>query len=139
MDKRGNVLLVLLLAVAVAVGFTLAHAATKAPEKEITIDNKDAYKKKKKSAVVFSHAKHKEFKCTDCHHEFKDGKNVWKEGMEVKPCAACHKEKKEGKVVDLKDAYHDQCIKCHKKLRKERGKDKTGPTSCTKCHPRKKK
>ncbi|MBI4962057.1 MAG: cytochrome c3 family protein [Desulfomonile tiedjei] len=135
MRHRGKVFLALLLGVAVLAAFTLAYAATKAPDKDVTIESKDVFKEPKKSPVVFSHTKHKEAKCTDCHHEFKDGKNVWQEGQEVKKCAACHKLEAEGKVLKLEKAYHDKCQNCHKALKKE--KKKTGPTACTKCHPAK--
>ncbi|MCU0586978.1 MAG: cytochrome c family protein [Syntrophobacteraceae bacterium] len=46
-----------------------------------------------KAAVPFTHKKHaEEYKipCADCHHVFKDGKNVWKEGDPVQKCEACH-------------------------------------------------
>jgi Ni/Co efflux regulator RcnB len=140
MKSKGRVVLGLTLAAVVAVAMTLAYAATKMPDKPIVIDSKGIWEKKKKSPVTFDHTKHKEFKCTQCHHEYKDGKNVWKEGQEVKKCSQCHKLKKEGKVVKLENAYHKQCKNCHKKLAKERGKDKAGPTTkCTGCHPKKKK
>jgi len=139
MELRGRTVLALAVAIAVAVAATVAFAAVKMPDKDLVIDSKDVYKKKKKSPVIFPHKKHKEFKCVQCHHEIKDGKNVWKEGQEVKKCSVCHKLKKDGKVKKLEKAYHDQCIKCHKKFKKKRGKDKTGPTSCSKCHPKKKK
>lgn len=136
MKHTGRVIVALVLGVACLTAFTLAYAATKMPDKPITIDTKDVYKKKKKGPVVFPHAKHKELKCTQCHHEYKDGKNVWKEGQEVKKCSACHKDKKKDKVVKLEKAYHNQCVKCHKKLKKE--KKKTGPVACKKCHAKKK-
>ena len=139
MKSKGRVVLGLTLAVVVAAAMTLAYAATKMPEKPIVIDSKGIWAKKKKTPVTFDHTKHKEFKCTQCHHEYKDGKNVWKEGQEVKKCDQCHKLKKQGKIVKLENAYHHKCRDCHKKLAKERGKDKTGPTSCNGCHPKKKK
>jgi hypothetical protein len=136
MKDKGRVILALIIGVACLAAFTVAYAATKMPDKDITIDSK-VYEKKKKTPVVFSHPKHKELKCTTCHHEYKDGKtNVWKEGQEVKKCSSCHKDKAEGKIVKLEKAFHDQCQGCHKKLKKE--KKKTGPTACTKCHPKKK-
>lgn len=135
MKHKGRVILALIVGVACLAAFTLAYAATKMPEKPITIDSK-GFAKKKKTPVVFPHSKHKELKCTRCHHEYKDGKNVWKEGQEVKKCDACHKDKAQGKVVKLKKAFHNLCIKCHKTFKKE--KKKTGPTSCSKCHPKKK-
>ncbi len=136
MKQRGRVLVALIVGVAVLAAFTLAYAATKAPENDIVIESKDVFKEHKKTPVVFPHAKHKALKCTDCHHEYKDGKNVWKEGQEVKKCSACHKLKAEGKVEKLESAYHKKCVDCHKKLKKE--KKPTGPTACTKCHPKKK-
>ncbi len=135
MKQNGRVVLALIVGVACLAAFTVAYAATKMPDKDITIDSK-VFEKKKKTPVVFPHAKHKELKCTRCHHEYKDGKNVWKEGQEVKKCSTCHKALKSGKMVKLEKAYHNLCQKCHKALKKE--KKKTGPTSCTKCHPKKK-
>ena len=88
MKHKGRVLLGLILGVAVLAAFTLAYAATKAPDKDVTIESKDVFKTPKKAPVTFSHTKHKEAQCTDCHHEFKDGQNVWKEGQEVKKCSA---------------------------------------------------
>lgn len=134
MKHKGRVILALVVGVACLAAFTLAYAASKMPDKEITIDSK-VIEKKKKTPVVFSHPKHKELKCTQCHHEYKDGQNVWKEGQEVKKCGTCHKEKAEGKIVKLESAFHNQCVKCHKDMKKD--KKKTGPTACTKCHPKK--
>lgn len=135
MKQRGRVLVALIVGVAVVAAFTLAYAATKMPEKDIVIESKEVFKERKKTPVVFPHAKHKALKCTDCHHEYKDGKvNVWKEGQEVKKCDACHKLADEGKVVKLETAYHKQCVECHKNFKKE--KKPTGPTACTKCHPK---
>jgi hypothetical protein len=130
-----------------AVGYTVAMSG----EIPATITVKDpAFTTLKKTPVPFSHEKH--FKdmniaCTDCHHIFKDGKNVWKEGDPVKKCSECHKpvatEKNSltfckkaypaGKAPGLKCAYHMNCIACHKKA-KEAGK-KRAPTECSKCHP----
>ncbi len=108
---------------------------------EIVIQNK-GYTKDKKGPVKFSHKKHHEdykLACTACHHTFKDGKNVWKEGDPVKKCSQCHDPvKKQGKVSKLASAYHKNCKDCHKELAKA-GK-KTGPyKKCNKCHEKKKK
>jgi len=134
MKHKGRVILALIVGVACLAAFTLAYAATKMPDKEVTIDSK-VYEAKKKTPVVFSHPKHKELKCIQCHHEYKDGQNTWKEGQEVKKCSSCHKGKAEGKVVKLESAFHKQCQDCHKAMKKD--KKKTGPTACTKCHPKK--
>ena len=134
--SRRRTLLALVLGLAVLAAFTLAFAATKVPDKPITIDSKDVFTTRKQVPVVFDHAKHKEFKCTQCHHEFKDGQNVWKEGQEVKKCSDCHKlEAQNEKMLKLEKAYHDQCVNCHKNLKKE--KKTSWPTACTKCHPKK--
>ena len=104
--------------------------AADVPEK-ITIDEAQ----NKKGPVAFDHQKHvKEFgaTCTDCHHSYKDGKNVWKEGDKVEKCSACHdlKEKKDG-AMKLQNAFHKNCKNCHK----EKGK---GPfKKCNDCHAKK--
>jgi len=108
---------------------------------EISIQN-SGYKKDKKGPVKFSHKKHHaDYKvaCTECHHDYKDGKNVWKEGIPVKKCSECHNPlKKEGKVKKLQNAYHRNCKNCHKALGKE-GKP-TGPfKKCNQCHAKKAK
>ncbi len=136
MQNRGRSALALVLGLAVAVvAASLVFAANKVPDKDITIDTQGVYEKKTKSPVVFPHAKHASLKCVDCHHDYKEGKNEWKEGDEVKKCGACHQAKAEDKVVGLKDAFHKQCETCHKKMNKE--KKKTGPHTCVKCHPKK--
>ena len=130
---KGRLGVVLVIGLAAAV--TVAVAATKAPDKEIVIESKAVFEKLTKSPVTFYHTKHKGVACTECHHEYKDGQNVWKEGQEVKKCGECHKVKKQDKILGLKDAFHKNCQDCHKKMAKERGKDKSGPTACNKCHP----
>lgn len=133
MGDRARVLICLALGAAFLVAVTLAYAATKAPDKDVVIHTKEVFKETKKTPVTFSHEKHKDAKCDDCHHDFQEGKNVWKEGMEVKKCGACHLLEAKDKILKLEKAYHDKCQGCHKKLKKE--KKKTGPTSCSKCHP----
>jgi hypothetical protein len=119
----------------VVAAFTFAFAANKAPEQPIVIDSKDVFTAKKQGPVTFNHAAHKESKCTQCHHEFQDGKNVWQEGQDVKKCGACHKLAEEGKMLKLEKAAHNQCLECHKKLKAEN--KKTGPVVCAKCHAKK--
>jgi len=101
----------------------LVNATDNAPPAEVVINN-SGYVKDKKGPVKFSHERHvKEYKvtCTECHHEYKDGKNVWKEGEPVKKCVDCHSPviKKGQKPMDLMHAYHRNCMGCHKKLSKE--------------------
>jgi hypothetical protein len=103
-----------------------------------------------KAAVPFTHKKHAEdykIACTDCHHVFKDGKNVWKEGDPVQKCEACHtntevqgeaKLPPEEKKLNLKLAFHNNCQGCHKQLKKDKP-DTKAPVTCTGCHPGEKK
>ena len=113
--------------------------ATDCPD-EISIKS-DAFTKYKKGSVKFSHTKHHadyKIACTECHHVYKDGKNVFKEGDPVQKCSECHDAlKSQGKVKKLMLAYHKNCQGCHKQLAKA-GK-KTGPTrKCNGCHEKKK-
>jgi hypothetical protein len=103
---------------------------------EVTIENQ--YEKDRKPPVKLTHKKHATdygVSCEDCHHDYQGGKNVWKEGDEVKKCSACHDpENKQGNVDKLNNAYHQNCKDCHKELVKS-GKSKDAPyRKCTKCH-----
>lgn len=113
--------------------------ATSGPE-ELNIADK-AFPKFKKGPVKLTHKKHAvdyKIACTECHHVFKEGKNVFKEGDPVQKCSACHDPvKSEGKVKKLMLAFHRNCQGCHKALDKA-GKP-TGPTKkCNDCHAKKK-
>ena len=96
--------------------------------------NNEVYKSDKKGPVELSHAKHvKEYEavCTDCHHEYKDGVNVWKEGDAVKKCVSCHDpEKTQDKAAKAQMAYHNNCKDCHKNS----GKDTAPSSKCNDCH-----
>jgi hypothetical protein len=124
-------------------------AEQKVPEK-ITIES-TLWKKHTKSPVDFNHKKHQEdykIKCVECHHVYKDGKNTWKEGDKVQKCMECHNEAtikgekklpKDKQKLNLKLAFHNNCTACHKKLKKkDRKKYAKIPTTCVKCHPKKK-
>lgn len=106
---------------------------------EVIIQN-TGYKQDKKGAVHFSHKKHHaDYKvaCTECHHNYENGKNVWKEGDPVKPCKDCHDPlKAQGNVPKLQNAFHKNCKNCHRDLAKA-GK-KSGPfKKCNDCHQKK--
>jgi len=125
-----------------AVGALTAAEEQAVPEK-ITLANK-GYKKDKKGPVTLTHKKHNvdyKIACAECHHVYKDGKNIWNEGDHVDKCSTCHdfkKKNKKTKAMKLQNAYHKSCKTCHKALAKE-GKP-TGPfKKCTKCHAKKKK
>jgi hypothetical protein len=138
-------------AVALGVVFLCAvvYAAQGAPD-TVTMESK-LFPKHKKSLVTLTHKKHNvdyKIACDMCHHVYKDGKNVWKEGDTVQRCDACHSEAKaprpkEGeprlsKAEKVRKYYysaiHENCAGCHKDLKKA-GKP-TGPTSCSGCHPK---
>jgi hypothetical protein len=102
----------------------------------IVIDN-EGYKRNMKGPVKLSHEKHAtEYgtACTDCHHVYEDGKNVWKEGQPVQKCIECHDpQKTEGNVKRLMTAYHDNCKDCHKEH-----PDTNAPyKKCNDCHEKK--
>ncbi|MCA1905476.1 MAG: cytochrome c family protein [Desulfarculus sp.] len=99
------------------------------------IDNTKTFGTLTKSPVEFTHKKHTDehkVKCDQCHHVFKDKKNVWKEGDKVQKCAECHKSPKqnEGEMLSLYNAFHKNCRDCHKEAKK-------GPQKCDDCHPKK--
>ena len=102
---------------------------------EIVIDGKN-YKKDIKGPVKFNHYKHVAdigIDCTECHHEYKDGKNVWEAGNDVKNCDQCHDpNKSEGNKKKLMMAFHNNCKNCHKEKNKEgsNAPDK----NCEGCH-----
>jgi hypothetical protein len=114
---------------------------TEAPD-EIIIHSK-IWPAKKNQDAKFTHKKHVvEYKieCTQCHHVYEDGKNIWKQGEKVQKCEECHTNAKTGKELSsateeekklsLFKAIHDNCRGCHLK-------EKKGPTKCTECHKKK--
>ncbi|NVM21274.1 MAG: cytochrome c3 family protein [Desulfobacterales bacterium] len=149
--KKRSLLMLVFAAMAVVFVFSVVYAAQQAPD-NITMNSK-VYKKHKKVLVNLTHKKHNvDYKigCTDCHHVYKDGKNVWKEGDEVQKCDACHKEAKAPKAKEGEpklskkekikgfhySAIHANCVGCHKDLKA--AAKPTGPTVCKDCHPKKK-
>ena len=136
---RRNVLVLLgvIVSVAMFVGVGVLIAAD-APD-EISIQSK-AFETHKKGPVKLSHTKHVvdyKIACTECHHVFEGGKNVFKKGDPVQACSECHDPvTSKGKVKKLMLAYHKNCQGCHKDLEKA-GKP-TGPTrKCNDCHEKK--
>ena len=102
---------------------------------KIVIENK-GYKKDKRGPVPLSHKKHSvdyKIACNECHHEYKDGKNVWTEKDPVKKCAECHNPTRtEGKAKKLQTAFHKNCKDCHKAAGK--GEKKAPFKKCKGCH-----
>ena len=145
MSRSGKLVSCLVAALFVlAVALPAFTADQKAPE-TITI-KAGLWPTPTKTPVTFSHKKHsEEYKdpCTACHHVYKDGKNVWKQGDPVEKCEKCHTEatiKDEKKLppdqqkLNLKLAYHNNCLGCHQKLKKEKP-DTKAPVVCAGCHP----
>jgi DnaJ-class molecular chaperone len=130
--KKGALTRILLLSMGLIFLAAGVLTATDVPEK-IVIDNK-GYSKDIKGPVNFNHLKHsKDYNvaCTECHHEYKDGKNIWKEGDPVKSCITCHNpEKTQGNVPRLMMAFHTKCRDCHKKS----GKEAAPSSKCNDCH-----
>ncbi len=169
MNKKPLLLLSIAVGIAIILATTGIQAGTEIPD-EIQMDHK-AYKKHKKSIVLFTHKKHSEEyatdnpnlykkKCGECHHDEnnKPLENL-KAGDDVKNCIECHKKlgevpkkvKQQWKAKKIKkkekdkmarewhaEAIHDNCRGCHKKWNKK-NKSKAAPTTCAKCHPKKKK
>jgi len=118
----------------------LTAADQPAPPDEIKIEN-TGYKEDKKGAVVLTHKKHAvdhKVACTECHHEYKDGKNVWKEGDKVKKCSECHSPlEKQGEVQKLNLAFHKNCKDCHKAIIEKDPSKKAPFKKCNDCHEKK--
>lgn len=136
--RKGNMMLILLVICGLAflVIGTLQAASDVKPPKEVKIYS-DAFKDHKKGPVILQHEEHEakyKIACTECHHTYKDGKNVWKEGDPVQKCDACHDpEEKKGNAPKLQLAFHNDCQGCHKEL-----KDKKAPyRKCNDCHEKK--
>jgi len=113
-----------------------------APPEEILIHSQ-AWPEKKHQDSKFPHKKHAaelQISCTECHHLYKNGSNVWKQGDPVAKCETCHTSPKTGKALkdappeeqklSLYNAFHRNCLNCHKEQAK-------GPTKCLQCHPKK--
>ena len=102
----------------------------------IIIDNKD-YKKDRKGPVSFNHKKHGwEYKifCWQCHHDYKEGENVWSAWGTTKKCNQCHNPiTEQGAAVKLKKAYHLNCKTCHKELAVF-GEQSSAYRKCNRCH-----
>jgi hypothetical protein len=99
--------------------------------------------------------------CGECHHD-EDNKPLsdLKEGDDVQRCIECHKipaeipaklkkemrtkkvpkeERKKKRMEYQAEAFHDNCEGCHKLYNKKYKPKKKAPTTCAKCHPKKKK
>ena len=106
---------------------------------EIMLNQKSRQHPRQRSEVSFPHELHMEnFECLDCHHDYKDNKNVLDESelYEDNPdtrCNACHTH---GASMDTTEAFHHQCMGCHIKAIKENTKAR-GHEMCGSCHTNK--
>ena len=140
--KKRSLLVLGVAALSMVFLFGVVYATQQAPD-NIVMESK-VYAKHKKALVNLSHKKHNvdyKIPCTECHHVYKDGKNVWKEGDAVQKCDACHSEakapkddkcSKKDKIIKYHySAIHENCKSCHKASKKP-----TAPTKCAECHPK---
>jgi len=107
-----------------------------AQDAEINIENTESYRNKSRPAVFFSHETHMEsYECLDCHHDYKDGKNILNEDDLDEDgsvgCAQCHAK---DAPIKLKTAYHRQCMGCHRRINKQEAA--ILPITCEDCHNR---
>ncbi len=104
---------------------------------EILLNHSKVFGHSRLNPVRFSHEKHmNDFDCLDCHHRYKDKKNILdkselEEGSPAAQCTACHNP---GSNCQLQDVFHKLCLGCHTQLQKA-GR-KSGPRLCIDCHPR---
>ena len=117
---------VLLAVAAVLVVAVAVWAAV--PAGEIEIGKAAGVAAGTKGQVKFTHEKHKDLKCVDCHHEAKTPA----EEANIKGCLTCHGKDPAAKgdiTAKGKDnPFHKNCVSdCHK----AKGK---GPTKCKECH-----
>jgi len=147
--KKRSLFVLTAAALSVVFLFAFVYAAGQTCPDTMTMESK-LFPKHKKTLVDFTHKKHNidyKIACADCHHVYKDGKNVWKEGEAVQKCDECHKEAKAptgadapklSKAEKIKTYYysaiHANCTGCHKDLKK--AAKPTGPTTCKDCHPK---
>ena len=134
MQKKRNWIFLIVLAAFVLFPF-FALSGSEMPEK-ILIENK-GYKSHRKGPVPFNHQAHAEdygIGCDECHHIYKNGKNVWEEGDEVQKCSACHDPREsKGDVKKLQIAFHRNCKDCHR----ESGSEDAPWKRCYGCHEKK--
>lgn len=160
MTKRRAVGLVLVVAAVGLMGGVQAFSGAAAPEDMCVPMGKIVIKapegvEAKRSAVDFPHARHFDTACITCHH-------TWGLTEPIAGCmtAGCHdateipkpkageRRDDEANIAYFKAAYHKLCINCHKEnkvknlaLQKalktlDKPLPKTGPTSCSECHPK---
>jgi hypothetical protein len=134
MHKRWVIFLTVVLTGLILLAAGLPRAQEQESPKWVVIEN-EGYKRKAFKPISFTHEVHAEdygVECTECHHDYKEGENVWKEGDPVLKCVVCHNPQlKQGEVDRLLFAFHFNCKGCHKL-------NEMGPIDCNECHAKKK-
>jgi hypothetical protein len=120
--------------------FALVAAAPLSSEADdsglIILSQKQVFGSLTRTPVRFPHEKHQAIEgatCLDCHHDWKDGKNVLDlgdlmSGGSSALCASCHRSP--GK---LQASFHLLCIGCHDGAKVRGNPD--APRACGDCHP----
>ena len=115
------------------------------PDEDVLILHPSLFTKLSQPPVHFNHTEHLDdygLECTECHHVYKGGRNVWSEDQPVRRCEECHTEpttKNERRLpvakqkLNLKLAFHNNCIGCHRKYNHENGAE-IAPIRCQDCH-----
>ena len=87
-----------------------------------------------KPPVRFSHLRHPKpgIPCEACHHDYQEGRNLWREGQPVEKCQDCHGLTSKAGLLDAEDAFHRLCKGCH--LSKRKVRQPAGPIKCEGCH-----
>ena len=128
-------------ALLLAATLAAAPAALMAQSQRLVLSNPDDLGEKRRPGVDFPHGLHMqgELLCTDCHHDYRGGRNAIDES-EIVPknakrlkCASCHGSGSDNEH-GLRDAFHVNCMGCHRKLAK--AGIESGPVLCAGCHPR---
>ena len=104
---------------------------------DVILINNEGYERERKGPVEFTHKKHAldyKISCWDCHHDYKDGQNIWAPWGVTRKCSYCHDPaKKEVTNTKLQKAFHYNCKKCHRILA-EKGQESGPYRHCNDCH-----
>lgn len=113
----------------------LAMAGTLAAQDDRYFLKSSAFEDRQRTGVEFNHLLHYElYECTDCHHYYENGENVWDMFLGKNYCSDCHTVQGDDNLLDLMRAFHESCVGCH---RETLGLGKTtGPIMCGECHVR---
>ena len=116
--------------------YLAGNSSLYAQDADIYIKNPASDHSESRPAVYFSHEDHMDsYDCLDCHHDYRNGKNVLDEDDledgKGADCASCHTK---DASIDLETAYHRLCMGCHRRVNKQEGD--TLPITCQDCHNR---